>query len=107
VTRPRDRIGWQRLADVQVPRGVVWVLLIGLRIRQRVTARALKGFADASSELGTVLGARMREGDARETQLLALQASIERLTRWLVRLTITLGLIGIAGIGATLWAALR
>ncbi len=64
-------------------------------------------FVGAASQLGTLLGTRMREGDEREKQVLDLQGSIERLTRWLVVLTIVLGGIGVVGIGATLWAALK
>jgi hypothetical protein len=37
----------------------------------------------------------------------SIEPSVERLTHWLVRLTIVLGVIVLAGIGATLWAALR
>jgi len=101
-----DRTGWQRLADVQVPHGILWVLVIGSLIGKRRTDRALADFAKTTGEFGTFMGGRMRQGDAQTKQLLDLQASIERLTRWLVRLTIALGVIGVAGIAATVVAAL-
>lgn len=68
--------------------------------------RTLKELEKPIAELGTLIGTRWREGDEREKQLVALQASVERLTRWLVGLTIAVGLIGVGSIAATLWAAL-
>jgi hypothetical protein len=103
----RQFLGWQRLADVQVPRGTLWAILIGSRIGQRRTQRAVSELAGTASQLGTLLGTRMREGDEREMRLLALQTSVERLTRWLVWLTIVLGIIGVAAVAATLWTALK
>lgn len=82
------------------------MLVLGSWIRMRRTDRALEEFAETSGELGTLVGTRWREGDEREKQLVALQASVERMTRWLVALTIVVGLIGIASIAAALWAAL-
>lgn len=102
----RDRLGWQRLADVQIPRGTLWVVLLAGLTRMRREGRELKGIEKTSAELATLIGTRRREGDERDKQLVELQASIERMTRWLVGLTIAVGLIGLAGIGATLWAAL-
>ena len=102
----RDRFGWQRLADVQVPRGTLLVVLLASLVRMWREDRIFKEFEKTSDELGSLVGTRWREGDERERQLVASQASIERLTRWLVALTIVVGLIGIASIAATLWAAL-
>lgn len=48
----------------------------------------------------------LAETHEREVRLVELQASVEKMTRWLVRLTIMLGLIGIAGIAASVWAIL-
>jgi hypothetical protein len=73
----------------------------------RRSERATKELAGISADPGTLIGERWREGDAREGRLIELQASVERMTRWLVFLTVAVGLIGIAGIGASLWAALR
>ena len=98
---------WERVSDVQVPRGILWVILISLLIRQRRSDRVLKEFEENSSELGTLLGVRMREGDERDELLLDLQGSIERLTRWLVGLTVLLGIISIAGMATTIWAVLK
>lgn len=105
--RHRDHFGWQRLADVQVPRGILWAILIGLWIRQRRTGTAIDDFGEKASELGTLLGTSWRESHEREIQLVELQGSVERMTRWLVRLTIVLGLIGIAGVTVAIWASLR
>jgi len=102
----RNRLGWQRLADVQVPRGTLGVVLLAGLVRMRREGRELKEIQKTSAELGTLVGTRWREGDEREKQLVALQASVERMTRWLVRLTIAIGLIGVGSISATLWAAL-
>ena len=44
-----------------------------------------------------------REGELRDQRLLQLQRSVEPQTRWLVRLTVALGLIGVARIAATIW----
>jgi hypothetical protein len=107
MSKSRDRFGWERLSDVQVPRGIHWWVMLATWLRQRQMRQAIDQFATATAQFGTFLGTRMREGDEREKQLLGLQSSVERLTRWLVRLTIVLGVIGIAGIGATLWAALK
>ncbi len=103
MSQARDKFGWERLADVQVPRGMVWVIVIGLWWRQRKTNQAIDELP--TEEFGQLLGERWREGTEREEQLVELQASIERMTRWLVRLTIALGIIGISGIAATIWAA--
>jgi hypothetical protein len=106
MSQGRNKLGWERLADVQVPRGMVWVIVIGLWWRQRKTNQAIEDFGKVSAELGELLGERWREGTEREEQLVTLQASIARMTRWLVRLTIVLGIIGVSGIAATIWAAL-
>jgi hypothetical protein len=98
----RDKLGWERLADVQVPRGMAWVIVTVLWWRQRKTNQAIDELP--TEEFGQLLGERWREGTEREEQLVELQASIERMTRWLVRLTIVLGIIGISGIAATIWA---
>lgn len=104
MSKGRDKFGWERLADVQVPRGTVWVIATVLWWRQRKTNQAIDELP--TEEFGQLLGERWREGTEREKQLVELQASIERMTRWLVRLTIALGIIGLSGIGATIWAAL-
>jgi hypothetical protein len=100
-------MGWQRLADVQVPYGILWVILVGTWLRKRGAHKAIQKFAVASSGLGTLLGTQWRENAEREKQLLELQTSVENLTRWLVRLTIALGIIGLSGIAATVLAALK
>jgi hypothetical protein len=104
VWRERDKYGWERLSDVQVPRGMIWVIVVGLWWRQRKTNQAIDELPTA--EFGQLLGERWREGTEREEQLVELQASIERMTRWLVRLTVVLGIIGVSGIAATIWATL-
>jgi hypothetical protein len=106
MSRSREKFGWERLADVQVPRGILWVILLGLRWRQRATHQAIEEFAGPANELTELLAERWREGTEREEELLMLQASVERMTRWLVRLTVVLGIIGTASIAATTWAAL-
>jgi hypothetical protein len=106
MSQGRDKLGWERLSDVQVPRGMLWVIVIGLWWRQRKANQAIDEFGERSSELGQLLGERWREGTEREKQLVELQASIERMTRWLVRLTVALSIIGVSGIAATIWAAL-
>jgi hypothetical protein len=103
----RDRFGWQRLADVQVPRGTLEVVLLASLMRMRREDRELKELEKTSAELAALVGTRWREGDDREMKLVDLQASVERMTRWLLGLTIALGLIGVGSIGATLWAALH
>jgi hypothetical protein len=99
-------VGWQRLADVQVPRGALGVMLLAGLVRMRREGRELKQIEETSAELATLVGTRWRQGDERERQLVALQASVERMTRWLVGLTIALGLIALGSIAATLSAAL-
>jgi hypothetical protein len=94
----KNRLGWQRLSDVQVPKGILWVILLASYVRQRATDRAVERFSKSANELGTLLGTRMRESDEREGELLKLQASVERLTRWLVRLTVALAILGVASI---------
>lgn len=103
----RDRKIWQRLADVEIPNGTLFVEMAAALVRQRRTERMLAEFAERSGELGTLLGTRVRDSDERTVELLSLQASVERLTRWLVVLTVVFGVIGVGGIAATLWAALK
>ena len=102
----RDRIGWEPLAAVQVPKGILWLALIAIRIRQRKTSQAIERFSQATDTLGTLLGTRMRETDERQQQLLDLQVSVEKLTRWLVALTIVVALGGIASIAVALVVAI-
>jgi hypothetical protein len=123
-----ERKVWQRLADVEVPSGALFIALGVARIRQIVIGRNWEQAAQSARELTDALTQRMRqsehranqelelqqsieratrEGEAREQRLLELQESVEAQTRWLVRLTVTLGLIGAAGIAATIWAAVR
>ena len=100
-----ERKPLQRLADVEVPNGLM-ILLVALALAgQRMRRRAFATLSQPMTELGEAVGARMRQNDARSQQLLDLQASVERLTRWLVRLTVVLGVIGITGIAATIVAA--
>lgn len=89
-----------------MPKGLLWCLLVGLWWRQRQLDEAIEDFGEKASELGTYLGESWRETHEREARLVELQASVEKMTRWLVRLTIVLGLIGITGIGASVWAIL-
>lgn len=95
VGKSRDRLGWEQLADVQVPRGIVWWLEFAALYRHRRTDKALAELRDVSSQLGMLVGTTMRESDERNERLLDLQASVERLTRRLVVLTVVLGLIGV------------
>jgi hypothetical protein len=103
----RRHLGWQRLADVQVPVGSQSAIVLGSWIRQWELARAIDGFARVSAELGTLIGKRWSDSDERERQLLELQVTIASLTRWLVILTIVLGVLGVAGIGISVWALAR
>lgn len=105
VTPTREKLEWERLGDVQVPRGILWVVLFGLLYRQRVTGKAIDEFGERGAELAELLGSNWREGIERERRLVELQGSVETLTRRLVGLTIVLGVIGLAGIAATIWAA--
>ncbi len=123
-----DRKVKDRLADVEVPHGVllpiVMFTLIGQRRRDRVSAR----FGTATGEFGTFIGTRMRDtderqqrlvelqasleeltraGEQRERRMVALQESVERYTRVLVILTVVLAALGLGAIGATVWAATR
>lgn len=100
----RDKYGWERLADVQVPRGFLWAILLGLWLRQRSFKAAVDEFGDSANALGEYLGTSWRETHEREVRLVELQASIEKLTRWLVRLTVALGVLGIASIAVSIWA---
>jgi hypothetical protein len=128
LTWIRDRKVAERLADVEIPHGMLIPTLLAAWVGQRRRNRAWAALTRSMVEVANALTARMRQSDERSKQLLELQASIERLaregdvrdrhlldlqasieglTRWLVRLTIILGVIGLGGIGATLWAALK
>lgn len=128
VTWIRTGKPWQRLADVDVPNGILLSVLLFALAGRRRTARIYAKFGEQTAEFGTFIGNRMRQSDERSSQLLDLQASleryasaanerdedllrlsssVERLTRWLVRLTILLGAIGVAGVAVAVWAALR
>jgi hypothetical protein len=102
----RGKFGWEKLSDVQVPRGMLWGILVGLWWRQRKTNQALDEFGERSSELGQLLGESRREGTEREERLVQLQASIERMTRWLVWVTVALGLLGVGSIALTVLVGL-
>lgn len=103
----RDRKVSQRLADLEVPHAIKLPVLLFIRIRQRRTDRASAELSKSLAELGSVLGARMRENDERDERVLRLTESMESLNRRLVRLTVVLGAIGVASIAATVWSALR
>jgi hypothetical protein len=107
MDRGRDKFGWERLGDVQVPKGILWFVFSALLFRQRRLNTAIDEFGERASELGTYLGTSWRESDEREARLVELQESVENLTRWLVRFTIVLGVVGIASIAVTIWATLR
>jgi len=101
----QTKFGWQRLADVQVPTGILWWVLLGLWLRRREMDKVIDEFSKSASDLGNLLGDRWREGTEREEELLQLQQSIESLTRWLVVLTIVVGVVGLVAAAATIWAA--
>lgn len=103
----RPRLAWQRLADVQVPFGILWWLLLGLWLRGRAMDKALEEFSRSAEDLGSLVGTRWREEDEREEKLLELQQSIETLTRRLVALTIVVGVAGLAATAATILAAVN
>src|SRR5205823_1360856 len=119
---------WQRVADIELPNGILFSAMLSRWVSLRRTDRILAEFGVRVDELGTFLGTRMRQSDERSQQLLKLQTSleryataedarnhdllrlsgnVERLTRWLVRLTIVLGVIGVAGVGVAVWTALK
>jgi hypothetical protein len=121
--RPR-----QRLADVELPTGILLSAMLSRWVGLRRNDRIFAEFGTRTAELGTFLGTRMRQSNERSQQLLDLQASleryasaadardqdllrlsgsVERLTRRLVVLTVVLGAIGVAGIGVGVWAALK
>lgn len=101
----RDRRVWQRLGDVEVLNGIFAPTMYFLLVRQRRDDRAMAEFAKTSGEFGTFIGNRMKVSDQRNDELLDLTRSLKRLTRWLVVLTIVVGLIGAGSIGATIAVA--
>jgi hypothetical protein len=115
-----------RLADVEVPHGVLMPILTSTLIRRRRWDRVIAQFDKATREFGTFIGTRMRETDERQERLVELQASpeemarageqrertmialqvcVEKYTRRLVVLTVVLAVLGAGAIGATVWAA--
>ena len=74
---------------------------MGERIRD--TDRRSQELLDLQASLERYASA----ADKRDEDLLRLSANVELLTRRLVLLTVVLGLIGLAGIGVALWAAVR
>ncbi len=68
-----------------------------LLVRQRRNDRAITEFASASEEFGKFIGNRMKASDERDNEVLELTRSVKRLTSWLVRLTVVLAVIGVAG----------
>ncbi len=128
LTWIRDRRGWTRLADVKVPNATLFMAWFIARIKWGQIKGPLAELGKNMERSGVLLGQRMRQSDERAEQELALQQSIEhlgresearaqqefalqqsveRLTRRLVALTYVLGIIGAAGIAATIWSALR
>lgn len=101
----RIKFGWQKLADVQVPFGIIWAVILGLWLRRRAFNTAIDEFSASANELAQLLGDRWREGTERERELLRLQQSIESLTRRLLVLTIIVGLVGVIAAAGTIWAA--
>jgi hypothetical protein len=102
----QTKFGWQRLADAQVPTGILWWIILGLWLRRREMDKAIDEFSKSASDLGNLLGDRWREGTEREEELLQLQQSIESLTRWLVVLTIVVGIVGLVAAAGTIWAVI-
>jgi hypothetical protein len=128
LTWIRDRRGWTRLADVKVPNATLFMAWLISRIKWGQIKGPLAELGKNMERSGTLLGQRMRqsderaeqelalqqsieqltrEGEARAQREFALQQSIERLTRRLVALTYVLGIIGVGGIAAAIWSALR
>jgi hypothetical protein len=128
LTWVTDRRYKDRLADVEVPHGLLAPIVMSATIRRREWDRAIARFDKLSSQFGTFLGTWMREsaerqrrlveleanleaiarsGEEREQTMVALQVSVEKYTRGLVVLTIVLAVIGALAIGATIWAATR
>jgi hypothetical protein len=124
----RDRRTSARLADVKVPNATPLIVWLISRIKFGQIKGPMAELGKNMEAFGTMRGNRMRqnderaarelalqqsieqltrEGELRSKQELALQLSVERLTRRLVLLTYVLGIIGIAGIGATILAAVR
>lgn len=103
----RDKFGWERLSDIQVPRGVLWLVLSARLYRQHQLSVAIDEFGHSASELAEYLGNSWRESQRREARLVELQASMARMTKWLIALTVLLGLIGLGGIAVTIWATLQ
>lgn len=72
---------YQRVADVEVPNGILLPALmfrwVGLRRNDRMWAKA----RDSTNELAEALGERMRYTDQRSNRLVDLQASLEWLAR--------------------------
>lgn len=128
LTWIRERRASTRLADVKVPNATPFLAWLILRIKFGQIKGPMAELGKCMEAFGTVLGERMRqsdkraaqelalqqsieqltrEGELRSKQELALQLSVERLTRRLVLLTYVLGIIGITAIVATIWAAVR
>lgn len=123
-----DRRYKDRLADVEVPHGLLAPIVMSAAIRRREWDRAITRFDKLSSQFGTFIGTWMREsaerqrrlveleanleaiarsGEEREQTMVALQVSVEKYTRGLVVLTIVLAVLGAVAIGTTIWAATR
>jgi hypothetical protein len=123
-----DRRYKDRLADVEIPHGMLAPIVMSAAIRRREWDRAIARFDKLSSQFGTFIGTWMREsaerqrrlvelqanleaiarsGEERERTMVALQISVEKYTRRLVVLTIVVAVLGAGAIGATIWAATR
>lgn len=101
----KERKSWQRLADVEVPSRIPIPLMLFSLSAKRERDRAWTEAGQSLNELGRTLATRMVEGDERQKELVVLQESVERYTKWLLVLTVVVTLVGIGSIAATIVVA--
>lgn len=80
MRKSKDEQWGVRLADIRLPRAWPLPVMVALLLSQRQQNRALRGIEQTGKELGEITAQRWREGDARADGLIALTATLARLT---------------------------
>jgi hypothetical protein len=88
MLKSKDEEWGVRLADIRLPRAWPLPVMVALLLARRQQSRALRGIERTSKDLGEITAQRWREGDARADRLIALTATLTRLTWVLLAVTV-------------------
>lgn len=88
VPKSEDEKWGVRLADIRLPRAWPLPIMAALLLSRSQQNQALRGIEQTGKELGEITAQRWQEGDARADRLIALTATLARLTWVLLVVTV-------------------